>query len=89
MGYDIENRLTSAGGPTYSAMLKKLDDQGGKCAQCGEPKTVDETNGHHVDRHADGGKTDDKNHAELCKDCHDKLHEADAPPPPPPPPPPQ
>jgi hypothetical protein len=25
-------------------------------------------------RHADGGRTDDENHAEVCVDCHLKLH---------------
>jgi RHS repeat-associated protein len=41
---------------TKSERQEKLDQQNGKCAQCGKDKTVDETNGHHVDRHADGGR---------------------------------
>eukprot|EP01037_Dinobryon_pediforme_P020035 gene20034-20565_t len=33
--------------------------------------------GHHIERHADGGRTDDANHAEVCKDCHRELHTPD------------
>ncbi|WP_462249227.1 DUF6443 domain-containing protein [Ekhidna sp.] len=51
-----------------------LDDQGGNCAQCDQPKTVDEVDGHHLNRHADGGKTTKENGAAVCKDCHKKLH---------------
>jgi RHS repeat-associated protein len=53
----------------------KRDAQGGKCANgCG--KTIDQpdSNGHHIVRHADGGKTEDGNHAEVCIDCHKELH---------------
>jgi RHS repeat-associated protein len=64
---------------TKSERQEKLDQQNGKCAQCGKDKTVDETNGHHVDRHADGGQTNDANHAEVCKDCHKELHKPDQP----------
>jgi hypothetical protein len=53
----------------------QLDKQEGRCAQCGEPKTIDETNGHHKVRHADGGTTTSDNHAEVCHDCHVKLHQ--------------
>jgi RHS repeat-associated protein len=59
---------------TKEQRQQKLDQQNGKCAQCGEDKTVDETNGHHKDRHADGGPTNNANHAEVCKDCHKELH---------------
>jgi RHS repeat-associated protein len=53
-------------------MLKK---QGGTCAECGETKKLEEVQGHHKDtRHADGGKTDEKNGAAVCKDCHIILH---------------
>lgn len=62
---------------TKGERQKKLDSQGGKCAQCDESKTVDQTNGHHIDRHADGGQTNDANHAEVCHDCHKKLHSKD------------
>ncbi len=51
-----------------------LDDQGGNCAQCGESKTVDEVQGHHVQRHADGGQTTKDNGAAVCTDCHKDLH---------------
>jgi len=52
----------------------QLDKQEGACAQCGAQKTVEETNGHHVVRHADGGTTTPDNHAEVCKKCHVDLH---------------
>ena len=48
--------------------------QEGKCANCGEPKKVNETQGHHKKRHADGGGTVPENHAEVCKKCHVELH---------------
>lgn len=53
----------------------KRAEQGNKCGNaCG--KTIDETNsvGHHIDRHADGGRSVSENHAEVCKPCHDDLH---------------
>jgi HNH endonuclease len=53
---------------------KQLDQQDKKCARCGENKTVEETNGHHKERHADGGRTNKPNHAEVCKKCHKDLH---------------
>ncbi|MEO1253298.1 MAG: DUF6443 domain-containing protein [Bacteroidota bacterium] len=52
----------------------QLEAQDGKCAGCGENKTVDEVDGHHVERHADGGKTDRTNIVDLCKDCHKEIH---------------
>ncbi|HWX55736.1 MAG TPA: RHS repeat-associated core domain-containing protein [Verrucomicrobiae bacterium] len=60
---------------TKAERQAKLDQQGGKCARCGKKKTVDETQSHHKKRHANGGKTDDANHAAVCKnDCHKELH---------------
>jgi RHS repeat-associated protein len=53
---------------------EQLKKQDGKCANCGEPKTVDETQGHHKKRHADAGGTVPDNHAEVCKKCHVDLH---------------
>ena len=54
---------------------KKLAGQGGNCAQCGKPIPPGQARGHHIKRHADGGKTNDKNHAVVCNDCHTKdLH---------------
>ena len=50
------------------------EKQDGKCAQCGQPKKVNETQGHHKKRHADGGGTVPDNHAEVCKECHVELH---------------
>jgi len=55
-----------------SENANKLEKQGGKCAQCGEE--IDSGKGHHVDRHADGGATNDSNHAVVCEDCHKDLH---------------
>jgi RHS repeat-associated protein len=59
-----------------STVQGKLNDQNGLCAgECGNP--IDELNdaiGHHVERHADGGQTDDDNLAVVCKDCHKDLH---------------
>lgn len=53
----------------------KRAEQGGQCANgCGT--RIDESNsaGHHIQRHADGGKTNSANHAEVCVDCHAKIH---------------
>jgi hypothetical protein len=44
---------------------QQLEKQDGKCAQ---PKNVNETQGHHNKRHADGGQTESDNHSELCKE---------------------
>lgn len=60
---------------TPAERAAQRERQGGQCATgCGTP--VDETNsrGHHVERHADGGRTDEANHAEVCVDCHRRLH---------------
>ena len=57
------------------AREQKRADQGNKCANgCGT--TIDGSNsaGHHVNRHADGGRTVPENHAEVCVDCHRDLH---------------
>jgi HNH endonuclease len=51
-----------------------LEKQDGKCAECGNDKTIDEVDGHHKERHADGGKTDMDNGAAVCKECHKNLH---------------
>jgi 5-methylcytosine-specific restriction endonuclease McrA len=60
---------------TKKGRQEQLEEkQEGKCAQCGEPKKVDETQGRHKKRHADGGGTDSENHAEVYKKCHVELH---------------
>jgi RHS repeat-associated protein len=48
--------------------------QDNRCAHCGDP--IDQTNsaGHHIERHADGGRTTPENHAEVCLTCHAELH---------------
>jgi RHS repeat-associated protein len=54
---------------------RKLDQQKGRCANCGKKLKPGEGIGHHIQRHADGGKTDDPNHAVVCTDCHvNDLH---------------
>jgi uncharacterized protein RhaS with RHS repeats len=57
---------------------EKRDEQGGECGNgCG--KDIDSSNsaGHHIVRHADGGKTIPENHAEVCIECHKDLHSKD------------
>jgi hypothetical protein len=61
---------------TKADKTKKLNGpQNRKCVQCGEDLKPDDAIGHHVQRHADGGKTDDANLGVVCVACHDKLHE--------------
>lgn len=52
--------------------------QGNQCANgCGTRIDATNSDGHHVTRHADGGPTNQANHAEVCKDCHRKIHSGD------------
>jgi len=51
-----------------------LEAQGGDCAQCGDPLELQDAEGHHKQRHADGGRTTGDNLAVVCEDCHDELH---------------
>ncbi|MCK4743627.1 MAG: HNH endonuclease [Sulfuriflexus sp.] len=51
-----------------------LNDRGGKCEGCGKKISVDEARGHHIKRHADGGRTNSKNTAILCDPCHKNIH---------------
>ncbi|WP_231663654.1 RHS repeat-associated core domain-containing protein [Ralstonia solanacearum] len=56
----------------------KRAEQGNVCGNgCG--KDIDESNsaGHHIERHADGGRTVPENHAEVCVECHRGLHSGD------------
>ncbi len=55
---------------------KAIERQGG-CAGCGEPLPIEEADGHHVQRHADGGPTTDDNLAAVCKGCHKEIHAKD------------
>jgi len=60
---------------TPSESQAKRTEQGNKCGNgCG--KTIDQSNsrGHHIVRHADGGRTVSENHSEVCVDCHVKIH---------------
>jgi RHS repeat-associated protein len=56
-----------------------LDAQGGNCANCGKNVNPEDAQGHHVERHADGGATDSENHAVVCNPCHKDLHSPEAP----------
>ncbi len=51
--------------------------QNGECPNCGEKKDISEMDGHHIDRHADGGRTTTDNGVNLCKDCHKDVHRKD------------
>ncbi|MDN4037291.1 RHS repeat-associated core domain-containing protein [Massilia sp. YIM B02443] len=54
----------------------KRAEQNHECANgCGTEIDRGNSAGHHIERHADGGRTVSENHAEVCRDCHDKLHE--------------
>jgi RHS repeat-associated protein len=64
---------------TKAENKRKLDQQGGKCANCGKDTTIDESRGHHTKRHADGTPTDDQHHAVVCIGCHKELHQPPGP----------
>ena len=53
---------------------KLLEKQDGKCAGCGEKKKVEQVQGHHKVRHADGGRTNQSNGAAVCETCHKEAH---------------
>ena len=56
----------------------KRQEQGGQCANgCGTEIDTSNSQGHHIERHADGGPTTPDNHAEVCIDCHKELHSPD------------
>jgi RHS repeat-associated protein len=59
---------------TRKQTAEQLKKQNGKCAGCGVEKTIDEVDGHHNTRYADGGKTDESNISSVCKSCHIKIH---------------
>lgn len=53
----------------------KRAEQGYQCANgCGTKIDANNSAGHHIQRHADGGKSVSDNHAEVCVDCHVKVH---------------
>jgi RHS repeat-associated protein len=60
----------------YRKKQKKevLEKRGGTCDGCDKPVTVDDVDGHHVKRHADGGHTTEDNLALFCEDCHKEIH---------------
>lgn len=53
----------------------KRAEQGDQCANgCGTEINQENSAGHHIKRHADGGRSVPENHAEVCDDCHKELH---------------
>ncbi|WP_267102545.1 RHS repeat-associated core domain-containing protein [Xanthomonas sacchari] len=53
----------------------KQAEQDYKCANgCGKDIDLSNAHGHHIERHADGGRTVSENHAEVCTECHKKIH---------------
>ncbi|EKM33607.1 RHS repeat-associated core domain protein, partial [Vibrio harveyi] len=53
----------------------KRKEQDNQCANgCGTDIDSSNSAGHHIERHADGGKSVPENHAEVCKNCHKDLH---------------
>jgi RHS repeat-associated protein len=60
---------------TPDARAAKRAEQGDSCGTgCGKAIDANNSRGHHIERHADGGRTNSQNHAEVCTDCHKKLH---------------
>lgn len=59
---------------TSSERATMRAEQGNKCANCGAEIDAANSRGHHIERHADGGRTNSANHAEVCVDCHNDLH---------------
>jgi RHS repeat-associated protein len=55
-------------------IAERLIDNGCTCDACGAPLELPDADGHHLKRHADGGRTKKKNLAALCKPCHKKIH---------------
>lgn len=56
----------------------KRQEQNNQCANgCGTEIDAENSRGHHVERHADGGRTVSENHAEVCIECHKDLHSPD------------
>jgi hypothetical protein len=54
---------------------QKRAEQNHKCGNnCGETINGSNSAGHHIDRHADGGRTIPQNHSEVCINCHRDLH---------------
>jgi hypothetical protein len=50
-------------------------EQNHKCGNnCGATINGSNSAGHHIDRHADGGRTVPQNHSEVCINCHRDLH---------------
>jgi RHS repeat-associated protein len=53
----------------------QLQRQGGQCGNgCGRQLSPGQGEGHHIERHADGGRTAHENHAVVCPDCHREIH---------------
>ena len=59
---------------TKKEKAEMMKERGEKCESCNEKITIDQARGHHIERHADGGKTTKENTAILCEGCHTKVH---------------
>jgi hypothetical protein len=59
---------------TPAQRAAKRQEQGDSCPGCGTKIDASSSRGHHIERHADGGPTNEANHAEVCLDCHLELH---------------
>ncbi len=59
---------------TRKTVDTQLQKKGGTCEQCNDPLKLEDAKGHHIERHADGGKTTTDNLAVVCDDCHKELH---------------
>jgi hypothetical protein len=60
---------------TPKQQQEKLAQQGGVCPACGDSvKDLSKGRGHHVKRHADGGRTTQGNHVVVHDECHKKIH---------------
>ena len=55
--------------------MVKQAEQLKSCVGCGKEIDLGNAQGHHIERHADGGRTVHENHFELCTECHKKIHE--------------
>ena len=65
---------------TPAERATKREAQGGECGNgCGTSIDASNSQAHHIRRHADGGRTDDPNHAEVCIPCHRDLHSPNEP----------
>jgi RHS repeat-associated protein len=66
---DPQRRFTGA------QKQEMIDRQGGQCGNnCGIQIAQSNSDAHHIQRHADGGRTTTDNGVAVCKDCHREIH---------------